>query len=53
MNERHNLTHVAAKLGRWGSCPDAFLSPTLGDKTDWQGRAGHARQVVLHILDSR
>lgn len=30
-----NITDVAAKLGRWGACPAAFLTPNAGPRADW------------------
>jgi hypothetical protein len=31
----HNLTHVAARLGRWGGCPGAFVQPKAAPRADW------------------
>jgi hypothetical protein len=35
LNARHDLSHVAAKLGAWGDCPRAFRKPRVGAKSDW------------------
>jgi hypothetical protein len=32
---KHNLNEVAKKLGSTGECPEAFIRPQVGDKSDW------------------
>ena len=32
---RHDLSHVASKLGAWGDCPHAFRAARAGAKNDW------------------
>lgn len=32
---KHDLNEVAKKLGSTGECPEAFIRPQVGDKSDW------------------
>ena len=32
---KHDLNEVAKKLGSMGECPEAFIRPQVGDKSDW------------------
>lgn len=32
---KHDLIEVAKKLGSTGECPEAFIRPQVGDKSDW------------------
>ncbi len=48
MTGKHDLTHVAAKLGAWGDCPRAFRQPTVGPRDDWSS----SYQQVLQLADT-
>lgn len=44
-NARHDLSHVASKLGAWGDCPRAFRQPRVGVKRDWS--AAYVQALAL------
>ena len=44
-NARHDLSHVASKLGAWGDCPQAFRAARAGVKNDWS--ASYVQALAL------
>ena len=44
-NARHDLSHVASKLGAWGDCPRAFRRSRVGVKRDWS--AAYVQALAL------
>ena len=48
-NARHDLTHVASKLGAWGDCPRAFRKPRVGVKRDWSAAYTQALSLAEQV----